>query len=169
MKEIIRKSKIEDSYSIAKIKVECWNVAYKGIVCDKYLSNLSIEKESKRRRNEFKDVPPFYVYEENSIIKGFVWFGKVIEDNNTINENIFEIFAIYVNPDNKCNGIGTKLINFAKNEAKKQNYSKVYLWCLKDNLSGRKFYEKKLGKLKGETIVEIGEQDLDEVRYEFNV
>ena len=169
MKEIIRKATIEDSYSIAKIKVECWKITYKGIVWDEYLSHLSIEKEAEKRKKKFDNSPPFYVYEENNIIKGFIWCGQVIEDNNILDENIFEIFAIYVNPSDKYKGIGTKLINFAKDEARKQNYIKVYLWCLKENFSGRKFYEKHLGKLKGEAIVEIGQQDVNEVRYEFNV
>jgi len=169
MKEIIRKAKIEDSEAIAKIKVECWNTAYKGIVSEIYLSNLTIEKVAEKRRNKFDEVAPFYVYEKDNVIKGFIWFGKVIEDNNFITENFFEIFAIYVSPSEKYNGIGTKLLKFAQSEAKKENYNKVSLWCLKDNFPARKFYEKHLGKLKGETIVEIGEQELDEVRYEFNV
>jgi len=169
MKEVIRKAKVSDSYYIAKIKVESWKITYKGIVSDEYLSNLSIEKEAEKRTKKFKNSPPFYVYEEDNFIKGFLWCGQVIEDNNMLDENIFEIFAIYVNPGDKYKGIGTKLINFAKSEAKKQNFTKVYLWCLKDNLSGRKFYEKNLGKLKGETIIEIGQQDITEVKYEFNV
>jgi len=169
MKEIIREARIEDSYSIAKIKVESWNVAYKGIVNDKYLKNLSIEVEAEKRSKRFKEVPPFYVYEENNVIKGFIWCGQISEEDDIKYENIFEIFAIYVNPDDKCKGIGTKLINFAQSEAKRQNYNKVSLWCFKDNFLGRKFYEKNLGKLNGETIIEVGEQDITEVRYEFNV
>ena len=168
MKEVIRKARIEDSYSIAKIKVESWRVAYKGIVCDEYLSNLSIEKEDEKLK-KFEYVPPFYVYEENNIIKGFVWCGQVIEYDNIVDTDVFEIFAIYVNMEDKCRGIGTKLINFAKNEAKNENCSNVYLWCFKDNIYGRKFYEKNFGKLKGEKIVKIGEQELDEVGYEFNI
>lgn len=39
------------------------------------------------------------------------------------------------------------MLKYAINDLKSNNKTKVILWCLKDNLNARKFYEKNDGKL----------------------
>mgnify|MGYP000233697553 CR=1 FL=1 len=42
-----------------------------------------------------------------------------------------------------------KGVNLTVKELKKQNKNKVLIWCLKDNLNARKFYERINGKVLG--------------------
>lgn len=41
----IRKALIEDAYIYANCHIICWQTAYKGIVPDNFLYNMSIQKE----------------------------------------------------------------------------------------------------------------------------
>lgn len=77
--------------------------------------------------------------------------------------------ALYVKPNLKYNGIGTKLFQFAINEFKSKNKTKMILWCLKDNEPSKKFYTKMGGKIIKERKIEIGEKEYLEVGFEYNV
>ena len=80
-----------------------------------------------------------------------------------------EIVALYVKPDFKYKGIGTKLFEFALNEFKSKNRRKMIIWCLKENKPARKFYTKMCGVMVKEKIVKIGEKEYSEVGFEYNI
>ncbi|MCX8058922.1 MAG: GNAT family N-acetyltransferase [Spirochaetes bacterium] len=140
---MIRKAKEEDSYRIAEIQVFGWRTAYRGIIKDQFLFNsLSVVKANSSFLKRIKDntlSDQIYIFEEDSIIKGFIIFGPYRDYENL---SCLELYAIYVEPLMKRNGIGTKMINFFENYARENKYKKTSLWILEENLEGRNFYEK---------------------------
>ncbi len=80
-----------------------------------------------------------------------------------------EITALYVKPDLKYNGIGTKLFKYVIDEFKNKNKTKMIIWCLKDNEPSKKFYTKMGGKIVKEKIMEIGDKNYLEVGFEYNI
>ena len=46
----IRKAEIADAEKIAKIKIEGWQTAYRGIIDDEFLDNMDRKKEIEKRR-----------------------------------------------------------------------------------------------------------------------
>jgi ribosomal protein S18 acetylase RimI-like enzyme len=134
---MIRKATIKDVIDISKIRKNSWQVTYKGIMPDEFLKTLEIEKMAEYLKELFKN-PKIntYVYEENEIL-GFITFAKSEED-----ENIGEIYAIYLRPDKKRMGIGSKLFNYAKGLLKEKGYDKMIIWCAKGNSPSIIVYDK---------------------------
>lgn len=135
----IDKAKVEDSLQIAQIIKEGWNAAYKGIISDEDLQNMDIEKISNNWKKSIQDNKNIYVYKENDEILGVIRFGKAEESES---ETTGEVEVLYVKPNQKRKGIGTQLLNFAKEELQKMGYDKIIIWCLKGNVQGANFYKK---------------------------
>ena len=53
---VIRKAKVEDLRGVAQIVVNGWQTAYKGIVDDEYLDNLSIDEKYQKMLKNYKEI-----------------------------------------------------------------------------------------------------------------
>ena len=128
---IIRKPKKEDYAAMARILVDGWRCAYKNIVEDEYLDNLSVEKICKRY-TENKKGNAFLVAEVNGEVAAFCRYSLSIpaEDRDGFDGTISEI---YVKPDLKHGGIGTVLFNNVLQDFRKNGNSCVILGCFSKN------------------------------------
>lgn len=139
--------------TITYINVKCWKLAYRGIVPDEYLDNLTFE--SRRKLIERLIVtPPFerqktLVAEqvsdsENSVV-GFVTFGKANQSSKIL-ELVYgafgEIYAIYVEPNVWGTGVGRTLLKAAVTELRRDGFYNTLLWVYEENVTSRGFYEK---------------------------
>ena len=165
---IIRDIKRQDIPEVVDIQINGWKTAYKGIIDDKYLDTMSKEERIEKRQKDYK-LNGFIVAELNGEIVGFCRYV----DNNNFSKEIedfdCELLAIYVKPDLKYNGIGTKLFQYVKNEFIKKEKSKMILWCLKDNESSKKFYAKMGGKIIHERSIQIGDKFYQEVCFLYDI
>ncbi len=165
---IIRNIEEKDIPSIVDIQIEGWRSAYKGIVDDEYLNSMNREERIERRKKNYKE-NSIIVAELNHEVVGFCWYAA----NNKFSPNMHdidcEITALYVKPDLKYNGIGTKLFKYVIDEFKNKNKTKMIIWCLKDNEPSKKFYTKMGGKIVKEKIMEIGDKNYLEVGFEYNI
>lgn len=166
---MIRQANKLDSYNIAKLIVSSWQTAYKGLIDDSFLNNMSVEIITKNweinieSQNENNNI---YVYEKENRILGIIRFGR--PDDTTTNYNA-EIHVLYVEPSLKRNGIGTKLFNFAKDYFISKNATNMIIWCLKTNLPSIKFYEKMGGKIVSTRKAVINNIELEEFGLEYNL
>lgn len=165
---IIRNIEEKDIPSIIDIQINGWKTAYKGIIDDSFLNSMNKEKKIKQRRKDYKK--DGYIIAE--IDKEIVGFCRYI-DNNTYTPNMSEIdceiVALYVKPNFKYNGIGTKLFEFVIDEFKRKNKTKMIIWCLKYNEPSIKFYKKMGGIITKEKIVEIADKKYVELGFEYNI
>jgi len=150
--ENIFKADMEDSGNIASLIKAGWNTAYKGLILNKYLDNMDVERMTENWKESIKRGQDIYVYKERDEILGVIRFGKA-EDASL--KNVGEVLVLYIKPEEKRKGIGTKLFTFAKNELIKQGYKEMVIWCLKGNMQGINFYKKMGGKHIGEREYEI--------------
>lgn len=166
---MIRQANETDSYNIAKLIIAGWQTAYKGLIDDIFLNNMSIDiiaqnwKDNIESQNKDNNI---YVYEESNKIIGIIRFGK--PDNNSSNYNA-EIHVLYVEPSLKRNGIGSKLFAFAKNYFVSNNLTNMIIWCLHNNIPSIKFYEKMGGKIVLTRKAIINNMELTEVGLEYNL
>lgn len=164
----IRNIEEKDIPSVVDIKISGWQVAYKGIIEDNILNSMNREKIIEKLKNNYKE-NGFIVAELNNEIVGFCSYI----DNNKFTPDITyidcELSALYVKPNLKYNGIGTKLFRFVTNEFKNKNKTKMILWCLKDNEPSKKFYTKMGGEIIKERIIEIGQKSYYEVGFMYNI
>lgn len=161
----IRYADISDSKELANIHSSSWKIAYKGIVPDEILENITVEKREKYFEKALSEgwEEDAIIYNDNEAV-GLICIGKCRDEDK--NGTYGEIWGIYLLPDYWHRGIGLKLINWGLNELYKRKYKKVTLWVLEGNFNARRFYEKVGFKHDG-TIKEINiGKKLNEYRYE---
>ena len=92
-------------------------------------------------------------------------FHKILKDG----KYNAEIQILYVEPDLKGKGIGTKLFKTAKDFFIKNNMNHLIIWCLKGNQKSIKFYEKMGGKIVLEKKGIVHGIELEEVGLEYKI
>ena len=160
---MIRLLEPQDISRIAEIHIFGWRSAYRDLISDDYLFNsLSVSK----RINSLNDTKQLsneetYVFEDSGIIKAFMILGN---SRSTDKPNAFELYALYVEPLMKGQGIGTQMISKFEETARYKGFRETILWVFRNNKSARKFYENNRYKTDGkEEILEKFNQV--EIRY----
>lgn len=165
---IIRDVKKEDIPEIVDIKINGWKNAYKGIISDDILNSMKKEENIKRIEENYTKYG-FIVAVLNNNVVGFCSYvdsNKYTKDISNIDS---EILSLYVRPEFKYNGIGTKLFKYVIDELREKNKSKMILWCLKENEPSKKFYEKMGGKIITTRMIEIGNNNYCEVGFCYDI
>jgi ribosomal protein S18 acetylase RimI-like enzyme len=160
----IRYADINDAKILGQIHSNSWKIAYKGIVPDEVLNNITIEKRQKYFEKAFAEGEEknALIFVENKAV-GLICIGKC-RDTDKIG-SYGEIWGIYLLPEYWYMGIGTELMNWGIEEVKKRNYHNVTLWVLEENFRAREFYEK-MGFQHDGTVKEISiGKTLKEYRY----
>lgn len=167
---MVRKATQNDSKDIALLIVRSWKAAYKGLIEDDFLSNMSVEmaKENWERvissQNEEDNI---FVYEENNKILGIIRFGMPQDKENK--KYNAEIHVLYVEPDLKRQGIGSKLFRYAKEIFINQGRNDLIIWCLKGNEQGLNFYKKMGGKVISNRKAIVNNLEVKEIGLEFKI
>lgn len=146
--------------NISRIYALSWKAAYKGIVPQTYLDQLSEYRWSLFLAD---NLSKSYVLLDNDRYIGTSSISSA-RDEKMIGWG--EIISIYLLPEHFGKGYGKALFNFSINELKRSGFSNIYIWTLDKNTRARAFYEKYGFTHDGQKITcEIGGENLDEVRY----
>lgn len=129
---MIRKLEIRDIDKIMEIWLETSIIAHDFIKKQYWIDNYEAVK------NKYIPNSETFLYEENNEIKGFI----------SIMSREF-IGALFVSKDFQREGIGSKLIKFAK-----CNYKVLVLNVYKDNVNAVNFYKKQKFKILSENLDE---------------
>ena len=126
----IRKAQAEDLGRIAEIEVFNYRLNFFPIFKSEwfYFVELTVENVAKRYENMLDDI---WVYEDVAV-QGFM----MKKDD--------EIVKLFVEPALQNNGVGAKLLDFAKQQGGK------FLWALEKNTGAIRFYQRHGFKLTGE-------------------
>ena len=166
---MIEKAQITDANAIARIHVEGWQKAYKGIMPQHYLDSLSIEERAKRWESmlESEDFE-VWVFKQYKDVRGWVSFGP--SRDKDASDKTAEVRAIYVEPNFWGRGIGRELLAKAMAELKNAGFKEVTLWVLEDNHRTVRFYEHQGFTLcpSGPKKHEIAGKSLNKIRFRQN-
>lgn len=159
---IIRHARPEDSRDIAKVQVETWHTAYRGIIPDSYLNAMDIENKSEKWRKGILREPtrPIFVATIDDEIIGFVSGGTSREKENYD----AEITVFYVLDRYQGRWIGKMLFQRMIEEFRWKWYSSFYLWVHARG-PARRFYEYMWGEYIDEKIEKKWEIEFSEVSY----
>ena len=135
MSVTVRDAVFADAAAIAYVHYHGWQQSYKGLLPDSFLQGRSIE--SSREHFEKRRCENMAVAEVDGKIVGFCGWGDFRGD-----ENMGEIYAIYLLDEYKRRGIGSMMMDHAVQKLKEMGHGKVGLWVLKNNESAILFYEK---------------------------
>lgn len=131
-----------DAASIAEIHVAAWLAAYRGLIPDSYLDQLTVEKRLELWQRRLSQPRPggLLVAEDGQALAGFCLYGPT-RDEDGKDKAIGEIIALNVRPDRWRGGFGTALCDHALGDAPRHGWTALTLWILKGNERAGRFYE----------------------------
>ena len=164
---IVREAVAADAAGIAKVHVDTWRSTYQGIISHDVLDGLSYEDraamwtEALTTRRSDNHI---YVAESDSgDVIGFAAAGQEREQQTGA---VGEIFAIYLLKEYQGQGLGKQLFLEAARNLKREGYQSMMLWVLADNPNSG-FYEAMGGAATKRKGIQIGQDTLDEIAYEW--
>src|ERR1022692_4072592 len=99
----IRPATLADAPAVADIHVTAWQSAYRGILPDKYLDDMSMNIEERRQRwrvnigSPEQDHATAVASDSGGNVLGWVSFGPPRDED--MGPQVGEVWAIYVRPD----------------------------------------------------------------------
>jgi len=167
---VVRPAVIDDAVQITEAHVKGWQVAYRGIMPDSYLDDLSNDMADRRARWRVQIAVPAdprvrsLVAERDGTVVG--WASSAPSRDADATSLTGEIWGIYVHPDHWRTGAGGALMQAALDHLAAEGYTEATLWVFEENGQARGFYERWGWRLDGAThFFERGGARVPEVRY----
>ena len=154
---MVRQATEADARQIAGIHVRGWQIAYVDHMPEGFLKGLRVEDRERDWRS-WLSLDHFHalVSEEEGEVVGYLSYS--------LRNDPVELTGLYIDPDRKRQGIGSRLMRQFEEETKNQ---KRRLWVLSGNDSAIAFYRKFGYKESGETKEsEIEGMKVREIRME---
>jgi ribosomal protein S18 acetylase RimI-like enzyme len=137
----IRRAQESDAPSLAKVHVDSWHAAYRGLVPDSVLQGFTYQSRTEHFRQSLAaDSEETYLVEENGNVMGFLVLGACRDSDLNV-DCTGEIWGIYISPDCWRKGLGKRLLEEAQSLLKSRGYEEAVLWVLERNQGARRFYE----------------------------
>jgi GNAT superfamily N-acetyltransferase len=166
----VRPARIGDAEAITEAHTTAWQVAYRGIMPDRYLDELEQQKPSSVARHRVYIVSPDdprtfdFVAEYDDELVGWLCGGPSRDDDRR--DTTGEVWAIYVHPDYWRSGVGGALMTAAFKRLVDDGYTEAVLWVFEANGRARGFYERFGWRPDGGTaFFERGGGQAVEIRY----
>jgi GNAT superfamily N-acetyltransferase len=157
---LIRRARPADAAAMARVHVQSWREAYRGIVPDTYLEQLSVSGHERKWRRGFAAGTWAFVAEWEQRIVGF-GSGGLSRARRDISG---ELYLLYVLRCSHGRGIGRALFDAVHYELARCGHRGLLVWVLAEN-PARRFYERLGGEFAGESSVTIAGVKLREVAY----
>ena len=139
----VRAATSDDAPVIARINVESWLAAYRGIVSDRFLRRISTTaRERAWRERILADATRLtLVAERESKVVGYCGLSTPSRDEDA-GLGVAEVAAIYVDPSVWRIGAGRALMDAALATLREAGWAAATLWVFEANSRARAFYER---------------------------
>jgi len=133
----IRRATAADVETVARLHVESWNVAYRGIMPDDVIARTDLVWRTAFWIGRIANPEwPVLLLEENHHAVAFCHMVSTTEPG------VGEIPSIHVLPGLRGRGYGRRLLDHTLAEFRRRGIAAVTLWVLKENWPARRFYER---------------------------
>jgi GNAT superfamily N-acetyltransferase len=134
----VRRATAADARAIAEVHVRTWQAAYRHAFPAEVLDSLSVDDRERTWRQLLgRDELLTWVAEDGGRVVGFANVGPARDE-----EDVAELYAIYVLPESWGSGAGHELMRAAIDWFLAEEYTAAMLWVLADNPRARRFYER---------------------------
>ncbi len=131
-----------DAEAVARIHVESWAVAYRGIMPDDVIARTDMAYRTRMWRERIADRDwPVFVFDADGEILAFCHMVPS-PDPGDDPRTVGHITSIHVLPHLRGRGHGRALLDRAFAEFRRRGFDEVTLWVLEGNASARRFYER---------------------------
>lgn len=138
----IRPATLKDAAGIARVHVDSWRFAYRGLLPQAVLDGLSVEARTRFWEHGVTHPRPravTLVALRDDRVAGFCSCGPSAEPDAPRTRG--QVAAIYVDPASSRQGIGRLLMDAALDHLRAQGFTEAELWVMAGNEIGRRFYE----------------------------
>lgn len=137
----IRPAQVEDAAALARLHVDAWRVAYRGLVPDAHLRRRTFAWRKERfEKSLAAGAEETYVIQVDGQVQGFLTLAAC-RDPDLEGTQTGEIWGLYVAPDHWRRGLGTRLLQEGMRLLYARGHRQAILWVLEGNQQGRGFYE----------------------------
>ncbi|MGH3812747.1 MAG: GNAT family N-acetyltransferase [Pseudonocardiaceae bacterium] len=139
----IRDAQPGDAHGVAAVNVESWQAAYRGLLPDSVLANLSVLDRERTWSKILVDPPPrtaVLLATCDAVVVGFAAVGPGRDSMAAAQAG--ELYAIYLRPDQWGCGIGAHLHNAAIHRLSTLGFTHATLWVLEGNERAISFYHR---------------------------
>jgi ribosomal protein S18 acetylase RimI-like enzyme len=169
---IIREATHKDAEGIAFVHVNSWKTSYRGLVDQDYLDAINYEDRLNLRKEILQITTLFHlVGVAGEQIVGFADVGPIRAESRVglrvCEENIGEVYAIYLLEEYKGKGCGKALLDRCRQWLSENGFKSFVVRALAGNMRAKRFYEREGGRLIGENTIIIGDKPYHEVSYLF--
>jgi len=141
---IVRPAVSADAAAIAKVRIETWRAAYRGMLPEDILRGLDQNKATVFFQAAIDDREA-----DNHVLSGFdgnqlcgfaLWNRSAEEPSN-----VAELRAIYVLPSHQGTGLGSALFEHCRIDMRRAGFSAFLVYTLETNAPAREFYRRRGG------------------------
>lgn len=130
----------DDAQAIARVHVASWNAAYRGVIADEALDELTEERLAPEWRQEIEgDEAAVAVVEEDGRVFGYSRYGPG-RDDDLDPATTAEIYGFYVHPDAWGRGAGRALMEHVTADLRGRGFARAVLWVVQVNERAQRFY-----------------------------
>jgi ribosomal protein S18 acetylase RimI-like enzyme len=160
----VRPATAADADAIGRVQVETWRAAYRGLMPDETIAQFDIEGRRRMWREGLAREPwpgsATFVAEIHGEVVGFASVGVCRDE-----EDVGELYAIYLHPTYWDKGIGRALLERAEESMRSTGFEQARLWVLEGNERGEHFYRAAGWERDGRKVDTFQGAQVAEVRY----
>jgi ribosomal protein S18 acetylase RimI-like enzyme len=162
----VRVASVEDAPGIARVHVDTWRTAYRGILPADFLNALSYEARTQRWCENLAQAGPqqftLVAEDDDGTVVGFAGGGS---ERDGMPGYDGEIYAVYVLTQHQRRGIGRQLMGVSARRLMDHGFGAAMLWALEANWRARAFYEALGGQFIGRKAKVVADTPQIEVAY----
>jgi len=161
----LRRATAVDAPAIARVRVDGWRTAYRGIIPDAYLDGMQVEASTamwERVLTAGPNTTSVHVADHAGKVVGFASGAMLAEPKHGLDA---ELVAIYLRREFQHAGLGRQLVGAVVEAQRAQGATGLLTWVIAGNTAARVFYERLGGELLVEQPFQWDGLDLVEVGY----
>lgn len=138
----VRRARIDDAHGLAVVHVLGWQRAYRGLMPQRVLDELSIaDREAGwvRILGDPERQARTLVVERDGLIAGWAGYGAARDEDAP---GTGELWGIYAHPEHWSTGVGHELVEAVEQALRAEGHESAYLWVLDGNDRAARFYER---------------------------
>jgi RimJ/RimL family protein N-acetyltransferase len=156
----VRRAGPADARGIAEVHVLTWQAAYRHAFPAEALDQLSVEEREAQWREWLDRGATVWVAVDGEKVVGFAAAGP-----SDAEEDVAELFSIYVLPEHWGSGAAPELMAAVVAWFREQQYTTAMLWVLADNPRARRFYEREGWRFDGTRTDTVRGVEVEEALY----